>query len=104
MTGLLFKKYHVAILDSDTAFVSKAMSLLKRLYNNKIVVKTYTDPHAMFMDMNSYMVKKCPFDLTILGPKEVAEKMILNQSNPDMKVLLCTDETILKHETSKLLI
>jgi hypothetical protein len=104
MTGLFVKKYHVAILEENQAFVSSMVSALKSWYNSRIVVETYSDSIKMFEGINNSKAKHRPFDLTVIGINCVAEKAILNQTEPKMPVLLCKDLTTLRKEASKFLL
>lgn len=104
MTGVLKKKYHVAIMDNDKIFVTKVVNALKEWYNNRIVVRTFTNSSTMFEGINFCKANKCPFDLTVMNTQDLAEKMILKQTDPNMMVLLCKDVEGLKHETDKLVL
>lgn len=105
MTGLLTKKYHVAILDNENGgFVSKVVESLKKWYSDKIVIRTYTDSHSMFEAMSLNKSKNKPFDIAVLSPGKVAERMVLQRSNPSLKILVCKDEQTLKTETSKVML
>ena len=104
MTGLLKKKYYVAVLDKDEDFISKVMNTLKSWYNNRIIIKSYTDCHEMFAAVNLGKANKNPFDVAVLSPDEVAEKMVLRHSNPDMKIIVCKDECSLKEEAEKVML
>jgi hypothetical protein len=104
MTGLFIKKYHVAVLDNNNEFVSTIVNSLKSWYNDKIVVETYKNAHDMFEAVNINEIRNNPFDLAVLTPAQYAEKMVLKQSNPDLKVILCKDPQALKFETVKALL
>jgi len=102
MTGLLMKKYHVAVLDKDADFVERVVSALKSLYHHRLVIKTYNNSRDMFEAINVSKAKKTPFDLTILGEKKIAERLVLKQTDPEMKVLCCCDENCLRKQMSSL--
>lgn len=104
MTGLFVKKYHVAILEEDKAFVSQIVSAFKTWYSSRIVIETYADSAKMFEGINTSKAKRCPFDLTVMGKNDVVEKAILNHTDPKMPVLLCKDLTTLRQEASKFLL
>ena len=97
MIGLLTKKYHVAILDEGTdGFVNRVIGVIRTWYSGKVIIKTYTDVHELFEAANLNRERNKPFDLTILCSKKDAERMILEQSNPNMKVIVCNDEKMPK--------
>lgn len=104
MTGLLLKKYHVAVFDEDEGFVRRTIDTLKRWYKNKIVIKSYTNSHEMFEALNINSAKNSPFDLAVFNSDEVAEKLVVKQIYPDLPVVLCKDEHMLKRESSKILL
>jgi len=104
MNGVFFKKYYVAILNDDDNFINKTINLLTKLYKNRIIIKTFKTPKSMFQAINISKIKNQPFDIAILNSDEIEEKIILNYSNPSLKVILCSDETSLKLEASKLLL
>jgi hypothetical protein len=104
MTGLFVKKYHVAILDENNAFVSQIVSALKLWYNHRVVVETYSNSKKMFEGINYSKAKKCPFDLAVMGKDDIAEKAILNRTDPKMPVLLCKDLPTFRQEASKFLL
>lgn len=104
MTGLLLKKYHIAVFNEDEEFVQRILSSLKSWYENRIIVETYTDSYSMFEAVNTSKVKNRPFDLAIFNSDEYAGKMVLKQTSPSLQVLLCKDEASLKKETSKILL
>lgn len=104
MTGLLLKKYHVAVFNKDESFVKRIISALKSWYDNKIVVEAYTDSYSMFEAVNTFKIKNKPFDLAVFSSNEYAEKMVLKQTSPNLQVLLCKDEATLKKETSRILL
>jgi hypothetical protein len=104
MTGLFVKKYHVAVMDEDKTFASQVVSALKSLYNSRIVIETYSDSQQMFNAINDFKAKSCPFDLMVMSPNDIAEKMILQITDPKMPVLLCQDIKTLKVEASKFLL
>lgn len=104
MTGLFVKKYHIAVYDENEEFVNKIIATLKLWYNNKIVVESYTDSTSMFEAVNTSNAINKPFDLAIFSKNEIAEKLVLKHTCPSLPVLLCSDEKMLKLETSKLLL
>ncbi len=104
MTGLFVKKYHVAVLEDDKAFVSQIVAAFKSWYHNRIVIETYTDSNKMFEGINACKARKCPYDLTVMGTNDVAEKAILHQTDPKMPVLLCKNISTLRQEASKFLL
>lgn len=104
MTGLLIKKYHIAILDENQCFLARIVNSLKGWYNNKIVIKTYKNSESLIEAVNLNKAKNNPFDLTVLRRKEYAEKLILQRSNPNMTILVCDSCEDLKKITDKLLL
>ena len=99
MTGLLVKKYHVAVLaNGDNGLVRQIIDSLYKWYNNRIVIKTYNDSHALFEAVNVNKARNRPFDCAVLPPKQDAEKMVLQRSNPALKVIVCKDAQSLKAE------
>jgi len=104
MAGLLSKKYHIAILDNDDGFVARMVESLKSWYSNKIVIQTYQDTHSMFEAVNVKNARNKPFDLAVMSPDQMAERLILQRANPNLKVVVYHDEQTLKDETSKLLL
>ena len=104
MTGLLNKKYHIAILDRNANILTEISTFLNLWYHGRVVVETYNDSYQMFEAVSVSKSKNKPFDIAIMSPEEVAEKMILKQTNPNLKVLTCTDANSLKTETSKILL
>ena len=104
MTGVLLKKYHVAVMDEDPEFIQRMVKALKSWYDSRIVIEIYKDSAQMFEGINLSKAKKTPIDLTILGETDVAEKMVLQQTDPKMPVLLCHDEVCMKAQASKFLL
>lgn len=105
MTGLLVKRYHIAILDNeDRGFVTKVMGALKTWYNHKIVIKTYTDTRSMFEAISLNKAKNKPFDMAVVSSDLLAERLMLQRVNPNMKVVVCDDEQTFKKEASKVLL
>lgn len=105
MIGLLTRKYHIAILENGTeGFISRMEDALKSWYNNRIVIRTYSDSREMFEAVNINKAKNIPFDLAVLSPALQAEKMVLQQTNPSLKIVACYDENTLRLETSKVLL
>jgi len=104
MTGLLMKKYHIAILDNDDGFVTKVVGALKLWYSNKIVIQTYRDTHSMFEAVSLNKAKNKPFDMAVVSPEQMAERLILQRANPALKVVCCEDEQTLKAATAKVLL
>jgi len=105
MTGLLIKKYHIAILDHDNdGFVTRVVGALKTWYSNKVVIKTYYDTRSMFEAVNVNRAKNRPFDMAVFSPEQMAERMILQRTNPNLKVVVCRDEQTLRSEASKVLL
>jgi len=104
MTGLLVKKYHIAILNTESDFVSKMVETLKQWYNNKVVIRTYTDSYSMFEAVNVNKAKNKPFDMAVIGPSQLAERLVLQRANPSLKIVVCSDETSLHREVSKVLL
>lgn len=105
MTGLLVKKYHIAILDNDNnGFVTKVVEALKTWYSNKVVIKTYTNSRAMFEAVNLQKAKNNPFDLAVVSSELMAERLVLQRVNPKMKVVVCDDAKTFKAEASKVLL
>jgi hypothetical protein len=101
MTGLLVKKYHVAVFSSDDGFVTQVVSALKEWYNNQVVIKTYGDTHEFFEAINVNKAKKQPFDCAVLAPRNDAEKMVLRQSNPNLRVIVCKDAQNIPAQVSR---
>lgn len=104
MTGLLRNKYNIAVLgnsrDND-GLVSQIVSVLNKLYNHRIVINTYQDSYTLFEAVGVGNAKNKPVDLAVLTPGNDAEQMILKQSNPNLKVIICKDTSTLKDEASK---
>lgn len=103
MTGFFRNKYYVAIYNSDVEFLTRMFDTLKLLYNNKVVVQTYTDSYKMFEALNISVTNHKPFDIVVFSNNCIAQKMILSHTNPDLKVILCSDENALKNEVAKIL-
>ena len=105
MTGLLIKKYHIAILDeSNNGFVTKVIGALKTWYSNRVIIEIYTNTHEMFEAVNLNKARNKPFDLAIVSSELLAERLVLQRANPKMKVIVCEDEQTFKQETSKVLL
>jgi hypothetical protein len=105
MTGLLVKKYHVAILDNDNnGFVTKVVGALKTWYSNRIVIKTYSDTQSMFEAVNLNKAKNNPFDMAVVSSDLMAERLVLQRVNPKMRVVVCDDEKTFKREASETLL
>jgi hypothetical protein len=102
MIGVIFKKYHIAVLDDDINFITKMVSALKLWYDDKVVIESFDNPRDMFEAVHISEVNHKPFDFAVLSPNEEMEKLVLRQSNPSLKVILCKDENSLKSETSKI--
>jgi len=99
MTGLLIKKYHVAILENDEhGFVNKVVEALKSWYSDRIVIHTFDDTHDLFEAVNINKATNKPFDMAVLGAEKMAERMVLQHSNPALKIVMCQDETGLKRD------
>ena len=94
MTGLIVKKYHIAVLDEDGTFLTRAITTLKTWYDNKIVVKTYSNSRQMFEDISINKAKNRPFDAAVLSSKDAPVSMVLKQTDPSLKILMCKDEQI----------
>lgn len=101
MTGLLVKKYHVAVFSSDDSFVNQVVTALKKWYDNQVVIKTYDDTYAFFEAVNVNKAKKQPFDCAVLAPRNDAEKLVLRQSNPNLRVIVCKDTHNVPAEVSR---
>ena len=104
MTGFIFKKYHVAVLEENESFLARMIISLKSWYQNKIVVEPFTSSREMFEAINVNEVKNKPFDVAVLNSEGDVEQMILKRSNPSLKVIRCQDEQSLKKETAKILL
>ena len=105
MTGLLIKKYHVAVLtDENEGFVSQIIESLRKWYNDRVVIKTYSDTYALFEALSVQQARNKPFDCAVLNTNQMAEKMVLQRSNPSLKVILCQDAKTLKAEASKVML
>lgn len=105
MTGLLTKKYHVAILDNEqNGFVPIIVGALKSWYHNKVIIKTYTNTRQMFEAVNLNKAINKPFDMAVLSPNKEAEQLVLKRVNPDMKVVICKDAYSLHTEASKVML
>ena len=105
MTGLLMKKYHVAVLDNNNnGFVKKVVGVLKTWYNNKIVIQTYQDTHEMFEAVNVNRAKNKPFDMAVVSPDQMAERLVLQRANPNLKVVVCEDEQAFRAASAKVLL
>lgn len=106
MTGLFFKKYHVAIYGENENFIKRISDALRLWYNNRVVIQVYTNSKHMFDDVNICSAKNNPFDLAIFGPDELckSKQMILKYSFPDLPTLLFKDEEELQKDTSKFLL
>jgi len=105
MTGLLSKKYHIAILDSDDdGFVTRVVDSLLMWYSNKVVIQTYRDTREMFEAVNLYRAKNKPFDIVFVKPEQMAERLVLQRANPLLKVLACKDAKTLKAAADKVLL
>lgn len=104
MTGLLIKKYHIAILDNETDFVKKVVLSLKQWYSDKIVIKTFSDTYAMFEAVSVNKARNKPFDMAVVSPEQIAERMVLQRANPTLKVVAYSNEKTLKSDASKVLL
>ncbi len=102
MTGLIVKKYHVAVLDEDGSFLTRVITTLRMWYNNKVVVKTYANSRQMFEGISINKAKNCPFDAAVLSSKDAPISMVLKQTDPSLKILMCKDEQTFKMEVTKL--
>jgi len=106
MTGLLRNKYNVTVLGNrhNDRWVSQIVAALQQWYSNRVVVQTYPDSHTLFEAVGVGKVKNKPIDLAVLTPDRDAEKMVLKQSNPNLKVIICRDTAALKTEASKVML
>ena len=103
MTGLFHTKYRIAVYDEDKNLIGRIAETLKSWFDGEVVVEPYTDSHQMFVNMNLAKVYNKPFDMTIIGPAEGPETvMILKQTDPSMGVIKLKDEKSLKKDTVKL--
>ena len=89
MTGLIVKKYHVAVCSQDNNFVNQVVNAFRQWYNDQVVIKTYGDSHDLFEAISLNKSNNKPFDCAVLAPRRDAEKMVLQQSNPNLKVIVC---------------
>jgi hypothetical protein len=105
MTGLLVKKYHVAVLASaNDNFMSQVIASLQQWYNDRVVIKAYSDTYSLFEAVSVNKAKNKPFDCAVLNPRQMAEKMVLQRSNPLLKVIVCEDTKQLRQEASKVML
>ena len=104
MTGLLKNKYHIAVLYRDNSILKQISNFLNSWYGGRVVIETYTNSYQMFEAVNVSKAKNKPFDLAIMSPEEMAEKLVLKQTNPNLRVLMCLDASSLRDETSKILL
>jgi hypothetical protein len=77
---------------------------LKTWYHNRVVIKTYTDCHTLFEDVNLNKANNRPFDMAVVGSELMAERLVLQRVNPSMKVVVCDDVQTFKDEASKVLL
>jgi hypothetical protein len=104
MASSLFRKYHVAVVDSDPSYVKKVLQALKDLYSNKVVVQTYTEHSKMFLDINLAAANRRPFDLAIMKSEEKPTSMVLKRTNPSVKIVMCDNVQSLEQDTAKLFV
>jgi hypothetical protein len=106
MTGLLIKKYHVAIYEENTHLVKRITDALKSWYDNRIVIESYNNPTHMFQAVNMCRAKNKPFDLAIFGSNEYfkSKQMVLKHTCPNLPIVMFKDEEKLQKETSKFLL
>ena len=91
MTGVIVKKYHVAVFAHNDGFVNQVVDAIKQWYNNQVVIKTYNDTHDLFEAISVNKARNKPFDCAVLAPRQDAERMVLQRSNPNLKVIICQD-------------
>lgn len=106
MTGLLVKKHHIAVLgnDKNSGFVSQMVNALRQWYSDKVVIETYDDTYDLFEAVNVNRVRNKPFDVAIMTPQKMAEKLVLQRSNPSLKVIVCQDAKTFKTEATKVML
>ncbi len=106
MTGLLTKKYHIAVLgnEANSGFVSQMVSALRQWYSDKAVIETYNDTYDLFEAVNVNRVRNKPFDIAVMSPQQLAEKLVLQRSNPALKVIVCQDAKTFRTEASKVML
>lgn len=105
MTGLFVKKYHVAIFDEDGDSIERITNALISLYENRIVIESYTNSTNMFQAVNMCNAKNRPFDLAIFGSKNAKTKeMVLKHTCPTLPIVTFKDEKKLQKEASKFLL
>ena len=93
MIGLFNKRYHVAILDTDAENIQKVISSIKSWYHDNVVIKTYHTSQSLFEAISINNIKHKPFDMAVLSNVDnKAEQLVLKHSNPDLRVILYTDD------------
>jgi len=103
MTGLFHSKYHIAVYDENKDIIRRITETLKRWFSNKVIIESYTNSYDMFIGINLAKANNKPFDMTIIGPDEGQETvMILKWVDSNMGIINLKDENSLKKDTVKL--
>jgi len=97
MTGyFLNRKYHAAILGTGGS-VTNIITMLTSLYQNNIVIEIYNNSKDLFEAINLSKSTNKPFDMAYLDEtNNFAEKLILKQTVPSLKIFTYCKEDIKK--------
>jgi len=104
MSGSLFKQHRVAIFNENSNFMDKIINVVRSFYPSHLKLKTYTDCNELLVDINYNRSTKHPFELIILDSEKMAEKRVIEYTNPDVRVLLSTKGTTLKGKLEKMML
>jgi predicted GTPase len=98
MTGLLYKKYRIAVYDPNILIVNEIVRNIKKMFNRSVVIDQFIDIKEMFTALNIAKAKKNPVDIAILGETDGIEtEFILHRTNLNMEIIKYKDIDSLKN-------
>lgn len=103
MTGLLHRKYNIAVLEENTVKMGIIIDLIKSWFGKRVVVKSYSDSKKLIRAINMNDAQNHPIDVAVLGPDEIAEKCLIQRYNPKTAVIVCDDYDTFKRDAYKIL-
>jgi hypothetical protein len=99
MTSLFKKKLKFAIYCENESMCDNISLVLKKMFKNNIIIKLYNDTFELFKELNIARATNKPFDAAIVNSEEELEtKIVLQKSNPGIKVFSYVDAKTLQHQ------